>query len=146
MKNFDSMLPEDTKKRKQIEKQPSVTEHFGPEDRDAKPIPYSDKALEIASLEWVIQTNQVFHLYYIPLSQVNPNNISADSRTQACCAQKYAQHCISSQPQPGHSTPFAQAVKGTNHHDVQATTVLIARPPQRFVPSPWCCFCSLISC
>ena len=54
------MLPEDTKKHKQVNKQPSVTEHFGPKDHNAKPIPYSDKALEIASLEWVIQTNQVF--------------------------------------------------------------------------------------
>jgi hypothetical protein len=56
------MLPEDTKKRKSVEKQPSVTEHFGPKDPGAKPIPYSDKALETASLEWLIQTNQVFHL------------------------------------------------------------------------------------
>ena len=47
------MLPEDTKKHKQVNKQPSVTEHFGPKDHNAKPIPYSDKALEIASLEWV---------------------------------------------------------------------------------------------
>ena len=54
------MLPEDTKKHKQVDKQPSVTEHFGPKDHNAKLIPYSDKALEIASLEWVIQTNQVF--------------------------------------------------------------------------------------
>ena len=58
------MLPEDTKKCKQVDKQPSVTEHFGPKDHDAKLIPYSDKALEIALLKWVIQTNQVFHLYY----------------------------------------------------------------------------------
>jgi hypothetical protein len=56
------MLPGDTKKRKTIDKQPSVTEHFGPEDRDAKTIPYSDKSLETASLEWMVQTNQVCHL------------------------------------------------------------------------------------
>lgn len=56
------MLPEDTKKRKNLDKQPSVTEHFGPEDRDAKRIPYSDKSLETASLEWMIQTNQVRRL------------------------------------------------------------------------------------
>jgi hypothetical protein len=53
------MLPEDTKKHKQLEKQPSVIEHFGPEDQGAKVIPYSDKALKTASLEWLIATNQV---------------------------------------------------------------------------------------
>ena len=56
------MLPGDTKKRKTIDKQPSVTEHFGPEDRDVKTIPYSDKSLETASLEWMVQMNQVCHL------------------------------------------------------------------------------------
>ena len=53
------MPPEDTKRHKCLEKQPSVTEHFGPEDRDARPIPYSERALETAALEWLIETNQV---------------------------------------------------------------------------------------
>ena len=64
LNNFDSMLPEDTKKCKCIEKQPSVTEHFGPEDRDARRIPYRNKALETAALEWLIETNQV-STYYV---------------------------------------------------------------------------------
>ena len=59
LEQFDSMLPEDTKKHKCLEKQPSVTEHFGPEDRDARPILYSERALETAALEWLIETNQV---------------------------------------------------------------------------------------
>ncbi|KAF8263332.1 hypothetical protein EI94DRAFT_1597978, partial [Lactarius quietus] len=59
LNNFNSMLPDDTKKHKLIDKQPSVTKHFGPEDRDARPIPYSDKALETATLEWIVQTNQL---------------------------------------------------------------------------------------
>ena len=53
------MLPKDTKKRKCLEQQPSVTEHFGPEDQDVRPIPYSERALETATLEWLIETNQV---------------------------------------------------------------------------------------
>ena len=52
------MLPEDAKMCKSA-KQPSVVEHFGPEDQDVRPIPYSDKAFETAALEWVIETNQV---------------------------------------------------------------------------------------
>ena len=56
------MLPGDTKKHKTINKQPSVTEHFGPKDRDVKMIPYSDKSLETASLEWMVKMNQVCHL------------------------------------------------------------------------------------
>ena len=61
------MLPKDTKKHKSVEKQPSVTEHFGPEDRDTRPIPYSDTALESVALKWLIETNQVCILlaYYL---------------------------------------------------------------------------------
>lgn len=53
------MLLEDTKKRKITEKQPSVTDHFAPESQDTRPVLYSNKALEVAALEWVISTNQV---------------------------------------------------------------------------------------
>ncbi|KAF8262702.1 hypothetical protein EI94DRAFT_1601197, partial [Lactarius quietus] len=66
MSNFNSMLLDDAKKRKLVDKQPSVTEHFGPEDRDARPILYSDKALETAALEWIIQTNQPIQLLKHP--------------------------------------------------------------------------------
>ncbi|KAI9431599.1 hypothetical protein H4582DRAFT_1795160, partial [Lactarius indigo] len=55
---FDSMLPLDSKQRKCVDKEPSVTEYFGPEDPGARPIPFSSKALETAALEWLIQTNQ----------------------------------------------------------------------------------------
>lgn len=56
------MLPEDAKKRKgHVEKgkQSLVIEHFNSEDSNAKPIPYSKKALQTAALEWLIETNQV---------------------------------------------------------------------------------------
>ncbi|KAI9429348.1 hypothetical protein H4582DRAFT_1826974, partial [Lactarius indigo] len=55
---FDSMLPLDSKQHKCVDKEPSVTEYFGPEDPGARPIPFSSKALETAALEWLIQTNQ----------------------------------------------------------------------------------------
>jgi len=78
------MLPLDAKQRKkvltdkgQLERQSSVTEHFAPEDPASKPIPYSDKALETASLEWLIETNQVSLIRYSRcislLSQRRPN-------------------------------------------------------------------------
>ena len=67
LEQFGSMLPKDTKKCKSIEKQPSVTKHFGPEDWNVRPIPCSDKALESAALKWLIKTNQVCILssYYL---------------------------------------------------------------------------------
>ena len=52
------MLPEDTKMRKST-KQPSIIEHFDLEDQDARPVPYSDKALKTAALKWLVETNQV---------------------------------------------------------------------------------------
>ena len=82
------MLPEDTKKHKCVEKQPSVTEHFGPEDQDARPIPYSDKAFETAALKWLIETNQVCTFYYF-LSTVL-TNIAANCSVQECGIQEDA--------------------------------------------------------
>ena len=32
LNDFDSMLPDDAKKCKIIDQQPSITDHFGPED------------------------------------------------------------------------------------------------------------------
>ncbi|KAF8473761.1 hypothetical protein DFH94DRAFT_695826 [Russula ochroleuca] len=68
--NFESMLPQDTKEHKKAaidkergDRQLSVTEHFGPEDLDTKSIPYSDKALETAVLEWLIETNQPIQVF-----------------------------------------------------------------------------------
>lgn len=59
------MLPEDAKKRKvpvpDKSWQSSVTDHFGLEDTDTKPIPYNDDAFKTAAIEcqWLIKTNQV---------------------------------------------------------------------------------------
>ena len=67
------MLPEDAKKRKRIvekNRQSSVTEHFGPEDPPVRPTLYSDKALQTAAIEWLIETNQVCTLF-LSLSHVN---------------------------------------------------------------------------
>lgn len=63
------MLPWDTKEHRDAgnikDCQSSVTEHFGPKDPASKPIPYSDKALETAALEWLIETNQVSACYLL---------------------------------------------------------------------------------
>ena len=60
------MLPEDTKRHKEaasdkaLKTQQSVlSDHFGPPE---EVIPYSERAFEAASIEWLIHTNQVFHL------------------------------------------------------------------------------------
>ena|ERR1700677_3597786 len=118
------MLPEDAKKRKRVEKQPSVIEHFGPEDRTARLIPYSDKALETASLEWLIQTNQVCTFYYFISLMLMCPKTTADPNLWACCVQEHARACISIQP--GYSNPLAQAVKVPDHQNVQAPAVLVA--------------------
>ncbi|KAH9021356.1 hypothetical protein EDB85DRAFT_1847896, partial [Lactarius pseudohatsudake] len=57
---FDLMLPEDSKKCKHVEKdrQSLVIDHFGPEDPTTKLIPFSEKALQTAALEWMIATDQ----------------------------------------------------------------------------------------
>ncbi|KAI9431704.1 hypothetical protein H4582DRAFT_1822019 [Lactarius indigo] len=60
LNHFDSMLPQDSKKRKRVEKdrQSLVINHFGPEDLTMRPISFSDKALQTAALEWMVATNQ----------------------------------------------------------------------------------------
>ena len=95
------MLPEDMKMRKAA-KQPSVVEHFAPEDQDTRPIPYSDKALKTAALEWLIETNQVITRCFVIFSFVSIcTQILAHSNLQECRVHKDAQHCIASQS--GHS-------------------------------------------
>ncbi|KAH9166122.1 hypothetical protein EDB89DRAFT_1857677, partial [Lactarius sanguifluus] len=59
--HFDSMLPQDSKKRKHVKKdhQSLVIDHFGPNDLTKRLIPFSEKALQTAALEWMVTTNQV---------------------------------------------------------------------------------------
>ena len=84
------MLPEDTKNRKHIAtdkaRQSLVTEHFGPEDQTSKPMPYSHKAFEAATFEWLIKTNQVCLSCTLSLSSPHTNMrglyVLADSGNQ----------------------------------------------------------------
>ena len=89
-------------------KQPSIVEHFDLEDRDARPIPYSDKAFKTAALEWLIETNQVlthqFHFYVVLIC----TTFTAHPSVQERHVQEDARHCISSQS--GHSPSLTQAV------------------------------------
>ncbi|KAH9048196.1 hypothetical protein EDB84DRAFT_330541 [Lactarius hengduanensis] len=67
---FESMLPDDTKRRREaaLDKgakilQSTITHHFQPENAAEKPIAYSDKAFSCAAIEWLIEANippQVF--------------------------------------------------------------------------------------
>ena len=81
------MLPEDAKLRKSamLDKgqQLSVTDHFGPEDMD-RPIPYNDEAFRNATMEWVIETNQVRpHQKHIILFILNNLHICSPYRRLA---------------------------------------------------------------
>ncbi|KAH8977740.1 hypothetical protein EDB86DRAFT_2761431, partial [Lactarius hatsudake] len=61
--NFDSMLPDDTKQRREATldsslktQQTTLAAHFNPHEPDSTP--YSDGAFEAAAIAWLIQTNQ----------------------------------------------------------------------------------------
>ncbi|KAF8258252.1 hypothetical protein EI94DRAFT_1623586, partial [Lactarius quietus] len=60
--HFDSMLLEDTRRRKEAAldsamktQQKVLGDHFGPPEAV---IPYSDRAFEAATIEWLVHTNQ----------------------------------------------------------------------------------------
>jgi hypothetical protein len=123
------MLPQDTKecKKAAIDKecgdcQSSVTEHFGPEDPDTKSIPYSDKALETAVLEWLIETNQVCDIVtFPPFLILICTVIIANSGVWEHCIQEAARYCVPSNPK--HQIAVTQAIEGVNHQNVQAADV-----------------------
>ncbi|KAH8980380.1 hypothetical protein EDB86DRAFT_2813725 [Lactarius hatsudake] len=69
--HFDSMLPEDTKQRREAAldsslktQQTTLTAHFNPREPD--PTPYSDSAFEAAAIGWLIQTNQPIQAFKNP--------------------------------------------------------------------------------
>ena len=122
------MLPEDTKMRKSA-KQPSIVEHFDLEDRDARPILYSDKAFETAALEWLIETNQVITCYLLISLVLICVQTKAHSNIQEChCIHKDAWHCVLSQS--GHLASLTQTVKISDCQDVQAAAAHFAGPPR----------------
>lgn len=61
---FESMLPDDTRQRREaaLDKgakilQSTITRHFQPENAAEKPIAYSEKAFACAAIEWLIEAN-----------------------------------------------------------------------------------------
>ncbi|KAH9077767.1 hypothetical protein EDB83DRAFT_2217123, partial [Lactarius deliciosus] len=71
---FDSMLPDDTKQRRQAALdqsvktlQSSLTDHFKPKDK--RPIPYSDKAFACAAIEWLIDGDLPLQVFNRPSFQ-----------------------------------------------------------------------------
>jgi hypothetical protein len=129
---FESMLPKDAKKRKapvpDKSRQSSVTDHFGLEDTDAKPIPYSDDTFKTAALEWLIETNQVrLGFQYIILPILSYNVITAHPDLQPSRLQKDARHRIPCQEK--HQPAIAQTVEGFHPQDVQTATLVIAGSP-----------------
>ncbi|KAF8154640.1 hypothetical protein B0H34DRAFT_852330 [Crassisporium funariophilum] len=71
---FDSMLPNNTTKRRksiadQLLQQTSDDNHFKPATAEEKPIPYSDKIFKEAAIEWLIETNQPIQAFKHPKFQ-----------------------------------------------------------------------------
>ncbi|KAH9056773.1 hypothetical protein EDB87DRAFT_1566061 [Lactarius vividus] len=68
--NFDSMLPEDTKQRREaaldsgLQTQTTLAAHFNPREPD--PTPYSDSAFEAAAIAWLIESNQPIQVFKNP--------------------------------------------------------------------------------
>ena len=84
--NFNSMLPEDTKQRKEAAldscmqtQQTAISDHFNAQCKDI--VPYSNRAFEAAAIEWLIDSNQVhelvaiyvFHLIWNLYISANPD-------------------------------------------------------------------------
>lgn len=69
------MLPEDTKTRRaqvleETLRQSNVEDHFKPapkDERSEKIEPYSDELFKQAAIEWLIETNQVNSISYLPI-------------------------------------------------------------------------------
>ncbi|KAF8264752.1 hypothetical protein EI94DRAFT_1500963, partial [Lactarius quietus] len=83
LNHFDSMLPEDTKQRKEAAldsamktQQTVLGDHFGPAE---EVIPYSDQAFEAATIEWLVHTNQLIHAFKHPTFQKMMNIASRAS-------------------------------------------------------------------
>jgi hypothetical protein len=64
------MLPDDTRQRKEAALDSSVqtqqtvlSDHFTP--NDAPVVPYSDKAFEMAAIDWLVHTNQVRFSFFV---------------------------------------------------------------------------------
>ncbi|KAI9429390.1 hypothetical protein H4582DRAFT_1826839 [Lactarius indigo] len=69
--HFDSMLPEDTKRRREAAldtilqtQQTTLTAHFNLREPDLTP--YSDSAFEAAAIAWLIQSNQPIQAFKNP--------------------------------------------------------------------------------
>jgi len=99
---------------------------FCPEDPTARPIPFSEKALQTAALEWMVATNQVCTRHFLSRVLMYMKLYSQFKRL-ACRLQENARYCVSSKSE--HSTPITQAVKGANYQDVQAAAALAAGSP-----------------
>ncbi|KAH9017161.1 hypothetical protein EDB84DRAFT_1276639, partial [Lactarius hengduanensis] len=70
--NFNSMLPEDTRQRKEAAldrslqtQQTVLSDHFDPPGPEV--IPYSDRVFEAAAIEWLIHTNQPIQTFKNPM-------------------------------------------------------------------------------
>jgi hypothetical protein len=62
------MLPEDARARRQealekVMEQAQVDDHFLPLKPEDKPVPYSDGLFKEASIQWLIETDQVLLIF-----------------------------------------------------------------------------------
>ena len=82
--NFESMLPDDTKARREKMteenvRQSHVDEHFKVATPEDKPQPYSDDIFNQAAREWLIETNQVCYLTLTLVSDLQHHKLATSS-------------------------------------------------------------------
>lgn len=63
------MLPSDSKARRNANKerftQTLVEDHYKVQMPEEKPVPYSDELFREAAIQWLVETDQVFFLFFI---------------------------------------------------------------------------------
>ena len=82
--NFESMLPDDTKARREKMteenvRQSHIDEHFKVATPEDKPQPYSDDIFNQAAREWLIETNQVCYLTLTLVSDLQHHKLATSS-------------------------------------------------------------------
>ncbi|KAI9429899.1 hypothetical protein H4582DRAFT_1825324 [Lactarius indigo] len=133
--NFESMLPEDTKRRREAaankllrSQQSAVTDHFRPEDPSTRRIPYSDSAFQTAAIEWLVQTNQPVQAFKHPsykkmldiASRANRDiKLLSQKQTRARIIKMFKQQMIMLKGHLNVSVPAYTSVLHTHTHTLE---------------------------
>ncbi|KAF8800351.1 hypothetical protein BYT27DRAFT_7038647, partial [Phlegmacium glaucopus] len=71
--NFESMLPRDSKARRDAERehlsQTLVEDHYTVQKPEDKPVPYSNELFKEAAIQWLVETDQPIQAFEHPTYQ-----------------------------------------------------------------------------